>query len=61
MRKVEHALTQARAILCGGGTHMAMSMLRRSTVVSITYKNEITHAEIGELVESRAQSKKSFL
>ena len=39
---------------------MAISMLRRSTVVSITYTNEITHAAIGELVESRAQSKKSF-
>jgi len=39
---------------------MAMSMLRRSTVVSITYTNEITHAAIGELVESRAQSKESF-
>eukprot|EP00964_Phaeocystis_antarctica_P078223 scaffold48648_cov40-Phaeocystis_antarctica.AAC.2 len=39
---------------------MAMSMLRSSTAVSVTYKNEIIHAATGVLVESRAQSKKSF-
>ena len=40
--------------------HMAMSMLRSSTAVSVTYTDVITHAATGELVESRAHSKKSF-
>ena len=40
--------------------HMAMSMLRSSTDVSVTNANEIAHAANGEFVESRAHSKKSF-
>ena len=39
--------------------HMAMSMLRSSTEVSITNPAEITQAT-HDLVESRAHSKKSF-
>ena len=39
---------------------MAMSMLRSSTEVSITNPAEITQATHGDLVESRAHSKKSF-
>eukprot|EP00964_Phaeocystis_antarctica_P088201 scaffold56129_cov69-Phaeocystis_antarctica.AAC.2 len=38
---------------------MAMSMLRSSTDVSVTYMNEIIHAATGELVELRAHSKSS--
>eukprot|EP00964_Phaeocystis_antarctica_P037614 scaffold21492_cov58-Phaeocystis_antarctica.AAC.1 len=39
---------------------MAMSMLRSSTDVRVTNTSEIAHAAQGDLVESRAHSKKSL-
>ena len=39
---------------------MAISMLRSSTVVSVTNTSEIAHAAHGDSVESRAHSKKSL-
>ena len=39
---------------------MAISMLRSSTVVSITYTAVNTHAATGDLVSMRAQSKNLF-
>ena len=53
--------TGSLAVRCDlTAAHMAISMLRSSTDVSVTNRNEIAHAASGAFVESRAHSKKSF-
>eukprot|EP00964_Phaeocystis_antarctica_P100799 scaffold66368_cov66-Phaeocystis_antarctica.AAC.2 len=55
----KHGIYEARAFAVAVA-HIAMSMLRSSTVVSVTKASEIAHAAQGDLVESRAHSNRSL-